>query len=77
MPWVVGYDEGWSEEDFHFSNGGENKSIHVFCKQLLFKIWIREKRQPHWLKCKMQLLFKCVDVVLLPALLIFLFIHFI
>lgn len=35
MPWVVGYDEGWSEEDFQFSDGGEAKSI---AKQLPFKI---------------------------------------
>lgn len=26
MPWVVGYDEGWSEEDFYFSSEGEAKS---------------------------------------------------
>lgn len=39
MPWVVGYDEGWSEENFHFNNEGKAESIHVFCKQLLFKIW--------------------------------------
>lgn len=29
MPWVVGYDEGWSEDGFHFSNGGEAKSTCV------------------------------------------------
>lgn len=40
MPWVVGYDEGWSEEDFHSSNKGKAKSIHLFCEKLLFKIWI-------------------------------------
>lgn len=40
MPRVVGYDEGWSEEDFHFSNGGKAKSIYVLCKQLLFQILI-------------------------------------
>lgn len=37
MPRVAGYDEGWSEEDFHFSIGAEFESIRR--KQSLFTNW--------------------------------------